>query len=57
MNWLAQAYEGEMHVVPDTEPGHVLSPSCWCGPVRRDPVEYPTKWTHNDEADRVLAAS
>jgi hypothetical protein len=32
MGWIVQEYEGEVHVVPDTEPGHVLESNCFCAP-------------------------
>lgn len=33
MGWIIQKYEGNVHVVPDTEPGHVLGPDCFCTPA------------------------
>jgi hypothetical protein len=31
--WIVQQYEGNVHVVPDTEPGHILGPDCFCVPA------------------------
>lgn len=33
MGWIIQKYEGNIHIVPDTEPGHVLGPDCFCTPA------------------------
>lgn len=55
MGWHVQAYDGEVHIVPDTEPGHVLAESCWCTPTRAP--DEPLMLTHHDEADRILEAS
>lgn len=52
MAWVIQPYEGETHIVPDTdaEP-HVLSLICWCHPVR-DRQE-PKMLVHRDALDRL----
>ena len=31
---------------PQTEPGHVASPTCWCNPAQDQ--EVPTVWLHSD---------
>jgi hypothetical protein len=36
--WLCQEYEGEVHVVPTTELGHVLDWHCFCDPTP-DPTD------------------
>lgn len=53
MGWIAQKYEGEVHVVPDHDPelGHVLAAECECQPIR-DPEGDPM-WVHRDVADRI----
>lgn len=61
MGWIAQEYEGNAHVVPDTEPDHVLAADCWCAP-RAEQVKPWLKQrgfviTHRDEAQRILDAS
>lgn len=33
MAWIRQRHEAEVHVVPDTEPGHILSVRCFCLPA------------------------
>jgi hypothetical protein len=33
MGWIIQEYQGNVHIVPDTEPGHVLGPECFCTPA------------------------
>lgn len=56
MGWLVQVYEGQAHVVPNTEPGHVLDfDACPCVPTRSD-IDSRIA-LHHDEADRILAAS
>lgn len=53
MGWLVQMYEGHAHVVPDTEPGHVLSDDCFCEPVVKL-VNDRQMMLHNDELNRVV---
>lgn len=55
MAWIAQAYEGDGHVVPDTESGHVLSVDCFCAPII-ERVGRGRLVTHRDEAARILAS-
>jgi hypothetical protein len=50
---LVQAYEGEVHIVPDHDTPlatHELSAGGWCGP--RGHEDTPTMWTHRDELAR-----
>lgn len=56
MGWITQEYEDEVHVVPDTEPGHVLSSECFCVPFLKQDRGVPVQglWIHNDKADRIL---
>lgn len=53
MGWIVQEYEGDAHVVPDTEAGHVLTVSCFCDPgveiVMRSALV-----THRDEMQRIV---
>lgn len=57
MGWIAQAYEGTVHIVPDDEPAgterHVLAADCWCQPVKDPEV---AMWSHRDECERIFAA-
>lgn len=54
MGWIVQAYEGEVHVVPDTEDqAHILMVDCWCEPeIDEDGVI-----VHRDELDRMEIAA
>lgn len=49
MAWIAQQYEGDVHVIPDTEEGHVLSSTCFCEPRFVDGNEDGNiVWTHRE---------
>jgi hypothetical protein len=53
MGWIAQEYEGNAHVVPDTETGHILAGDCFRDPT---PEVQPNGvvWTHRDELARSV---
>ena len=51
--WIVQEYEGAVHVVPDTEPGHVLDAGCFCEPERD--AEEPAVIVHRDGLDRQVS--
>jgi hypothetical protein len=54
MGWITQSYEGNVHVVPDTEPGHVLGPDCFCVPAAlMENAAGGVLVMHHDELDRV----
>ena len=57
MAWITQRYEGEVHVVPDTEGGHVLHAACFCLPevemVEGNDGRSSPLLLHRDELDRM----
>jgi hypothetical protein len=56
MSWIVQGYEGNIHVVPDTEEGHELGPECFCKPAAIFENEAGGLLImHHDEIDRITA--
>ena len=53
MGWITQEYDGNVHVVPDTEAGHVLAAGCFCEPTIEE-TESGCLITHRDQLDRLL---
>lgn len=55
MGWIIQQYENNIHVVPDTEEGHVLDPDCFCGPsALMENESGGLLIMHYDEIDRMV---
>ncbi len=60
MGWLAQRYEGAVHILPthdlDCEP-HVLHWKCWCDPDAEQDDESDPVFHHTDRFEREIDTS